>query len=87
MTIILKPQFEETLSGTEGRIAGDAVRAEVQPLAAPLHQLRIYERSSGNKSFHQYELFSPELKIFNNYKSPKNSKSIGRRTSMTCTIV
>jgi hypothetical protein len=74
VTLVLKPKFQKKAPRSRRPVAAEALREEVGPLKAPLHQLRVFERVDGNEWFHEYELYSPELKVLDSFTSKRFKK-------------
>lgn len=81
VTLVLSPTFVKKLRKAAKRTSASASRADVEPLAEPLHQLTIFDRQDGNQWFHEYHLFSPKLKILGTYESKRfNEDKVKRET-------
>ena len=70
VNLILRPRIVAQKTGSVRRIDAPASTTEAPALAAPLHQLRIFERRKGDEISYQFIFDSPALNLNSMYDSP-----------------
>jgi hypothetical protein len=70
VNLILRPRIVAQKIGSVQRINAPASTTEAPALAAPLHQLRIFERRKGDEISYQFIFDSPALDLNSIYDSP-----------------